>query len=256
MRWRALGFGAAPPLATIDPKGDRRRATLVRLGQPRLRGDDVVLSATPAADSGGGALAGRLQDRTDAVPDDADETTVTINATAADPQAYASIDDPLTSGRDGEWKQFSAYIVAYDDDGNCDGTFGSSNGACYGRARGGTGPFNGQSSIYATVGWSGGTAGVTVDANYGADGGGPRHGELVGSIPTAASDQLFVDRGWLWDSQNFKVRSGTDPALKGDLGGPLRIDAEYHGRAIGSGYTFQIDGWLWCMVGDANCNPG
>jgi hypothetical protein len=252
--WKALGFAANPPLATIDPKGDRRQATLVRLSAPRLRGDDLVLTATADKGSGGG-LAGRLADRADDLPGSADATTVTINAVDADPDALADIDDPLVPNRDGEWVQFHTYISTYGDDGRCGSSKWGDSGVCDGKFTdsGSTAPFNARNAGFAFSEWKG-TAEVRFYAGGRADGTGTS-GALRGHVPNAGSDQFYVDSGWLF-SQNFQVKTGTDAAKVGQQGGPLAIDVEYHHPLFGnSGYTFDIRGWLWCMVGDAACHP-
>jgi hypothetical protein len=257
-QWNALGFVQSPPLATIDPAGDEREATLVRLGVPRLDGDDLVLPVQPAADSTGGALAGRLTDRSADVPDEADSTTVTINATDGDDAGLEAIDDPLVPNRDGEWKEIHTYISAYSDDGSCGrSTWGSDTGSCTGSFNNGgsTAPFTARSARYGLVYWENGTSSVKFLSASNTTGLGSV-GHLNGHLPGRASGSYYVDNGWLWDMNNFRVKSGTDAALTGQKGGPLSIDVEYHHPLFGgTGYTFSLDGWLWCMVGDAACHP-
>jgi hypothetical protein len=257
-QWQALGFVRSPPLATIDPQGDRRQAALVHLGQPRQQGDDLVLPVTPATDSTGGTLAGRLTDRAADVPDQADATTVTIDATDGDDTALAAIDDPLIPNRDGEWKEIHTYISAYSDDGSCGRSqWGSGNGDCYGSFNDGdsTPPFAARSARYGTVYWEGGTASVKFLSTSNLTGLGSV-GHLNGHLPDRGSDAYYVDNGWLWDMNNFRVKTGTDIAKRGQPGGPLSIDVTSHNPVFGaSGYTFSLRGYLWCMVGDAACHP-
>jgi hypothetical protein len=253
--WKALGFAAAPPLATIDPRGDRRGATLVRLSQPRLRGDDLILTAT-TVDGSGGALAGRLTHAAASVPAKAAATTVTINAADADPDALETIDDPLTPNREGEWKQISTFIDAWGGDGDCHGdSWGLSSGSCFGKfTQGGLSPFNSSSAPWGVADWQNGTSSLTFNSSV-KNTGETSVGRLRGHSPNRGG-ALYIDSGWLYDSNNFPVRSGTDPARTGLQGGPLSLDVEYHSSPfVNAGYTFQIDGWLWCMVGDAACHP-
>lgn len=256
-QWRALGFVQSPPLATIDPKGDRRKATLVRLGQPRRQGDDLVVPVRLATDSTGGVLTGRLADRAAAVPDQADSTTVTINATDGDDAALEAIDDPLVPNRDGEWKEFHTYISSYSDDGTCDhATWGSRSGECFGRFNdgGSTAPFTASSAKYGEVFWAQGTSNVKFLSTPLRSGLGSV-GYLNGHLSDGGSPAYYVDNGWLWDMNNFRVNTGTDVAKIGQPGGPLYLDVESHNPVFGaSGYTFDLHGWLWCMVGDANCH--
>jgi hypothetical protein len=255
-QWQALGFVESPPLATIDPEGDQRDATLVRLGPPQLRGDDLLLPVQVATGSAGGALAGRLDDRADDVPEQAGSTTVTINASDGADAGLDAIDDPLIPNRDGEWVEIHTYISSYGDDGVCSrSAFAISGGNCFGTFTdsGSTPPFNARNAKYGWVDWDG-TSSVKFIATLEKSGVGAS-GHLNGHLPDRGSASYFVDGGWLFDQNNFRVKSGTDTAKTGQQGGPLHLNVVSHTPLFGnSGYTFTLNGWLWCMVGDRACH--
>jgi hypothetical protein len=250
-QWKALGFDASPPLATIDPGGDRRGATLVRLGQPRLRGDDLVLHATPVPGSGG-ALAGRLRAATTKLPATAGETTVTLNATEGDPDGLAAINDPLIADRDGEWTQVTFQLSAGDhpDTGCGGGTWGVGGGSCRGHFLGGLAPLNPATAPWGVAEWGSGTFDLQFTAAANSRGEDPV-AILKGFSPSRDSD-FWVESGWLWRSHHFPVRTGGDPALDGQMGGPLDMDVKY---VLNGGYSLIVTGFVYCFSGDAACKP-
>jgi hypothetical protein len=72
---------------------------------------------------------------------------------------------------------------------------------------------------------------------------------LKGFSPSRNSD-FWVESGWLWRSHRFRVRTGGDPALDGQMGGPLDMDVQYPGAG---GYVFEVTGFVYCFSGDAAC---
>jgi hypothetical protein len=249
--WRRLGFTRRHPLATVDEAGDRRGATLVRLGRPRLdaAGTGIVVPARPAAGTGR-ALADRLRDAAPDVPKRAGATTISIDATVADAGAVDTIADPLGHGPGG-WIAFHTYIAAYSGDGGCtDGSTWGVGGDCTGKFNDpGTEPFDGAypDGITGSVHWRG-TSDITFTSRVPTTRGTIDYGYLHGSVPTAGSPALTIDRGQFFNTPNWTIEgSGTDPALLEKPGGPLGINAQFHTPFFtNSGYSFDVTGYLWC----------
>jgi len=246
--WKRLGFDRRRPLATIDPAGDRRRATLVRLGRPTLSrdGSTVVLKATPVR-ARAARLADRLQQRATRVPAIAAATTLTIDAEHGDADTLDAIADPLVAGSSGGWWQkvhvlMNSVPSTVDGDRHCSSEeFGRVDTTCRGAFE------------FDSVKWPGGrsnhggtisrlTEGVVSFEWYV----GPADlsdlsVDLVGWLPSGASNQWTVTRGFLGDAGS-KVVSGTDPAWTDSPGGPLDLNVRWDPN---DGYKFEVYGYLW-----------
>jgi len=246
--WQDLGFDRRPPLATIDPGGDRRKATLVSLGQPRLSdgGKRLVMSAH-AVEAAASRLADRLEDRVSAVPTSAGATTVAIDATGGDPGALREIADPLDPDSNGGlWVKVSFYLDAVpstvDKDKFCTADYGIGQGSCRGFFRT---LIPGSRSNHGSVRWRDeGAGGIGLEFSGGAPESDIDSG-IGGWVPNRGSNAYTITAGWLGDQGN-RVYSGTDTSLTDAPGGPLDLYADFDPN---DGYVYSVYGYVWAEHG-------
>jgi hypothetical protein len=248
-KWEALGFDQRPPLAAIDPGGDHRKATLVRLGQPRLSddGESLTLSAK-ATDAAAPRLAEWLESPADAIPTRAGATTVAIDANGGDPGALREIADPLDpNSKGGLWVKVSFYLDAIpstvDKDKFCTADYGIGQGSCRGFFRT---LIPGSRSDHGSVRWQddGPPRGLGLEFFGGAPGADMDSG-IGGWAPSRASNAFTVTAGWLGDPGN-RVYSGTDTSLTDAPGGPLDLNASFDPN---DGYVYDVYGYVWAEHG-------
>ena len=246
-QWDAL-FGDRAPLATLDEKGDRRRAILVRLRAPRLSAGGTSLRfQARVVDGKGGQLADRLAARADTVPASTDATTVAIDTTGAKPSVLQSAADPLHPDTPGLWVRIHVYLNSArqggDGDRWCTANYGQSDGVCRGHFDSG---LAGASFDHGGFSWAREPTGP-LDLQLWA---GPADktnmtGLLTGTVANEVTNQWPV-KGWLGNTGN-PVVSGTDPAWTDAPGGPLDLDVFY--SSTNEDYRVDVYGYVWAVHG-------
>jgi hypothetical protein len=227
-QWRKIGFDGRP-LATIDPKGDRRQATLVRLGRPRLVDDGQALVAdVHEVDGEGEPLADRLVDRADDLPRAAGPTTLSIDAAGVDPPPAAGrwIEVNMVGG-------LSVELCGYD------WLELGTQGTCFMRGAGGGNPVALPGDRYrdSQYSWTDGQNAVRAVVK---NDDGTTAAEIAGSMD--GDHRFTVQGGWL-DSPNRPIHSGSDRNLVGEKGGPLHYAEDFDYKR--GAYNLTWIGYVW-----------